>query len=100
MPVISTGPLLQQNDGSDGLRQQEPRRKRNLDSRHRRLHDIAFARDIADHVLLMDAGTTPSTDRPMRSWCARPIRALKPFAAAFTKRGRGDPPADQSASAD
>jgi hypothetical protein len=55
--------------------------------------EIAFARDIADHVLFMDAGRIaehgPADEIPVRPANPR----TRPFSAAFITRGRCDPPA-------
>jgi polar amino acid transport system ATP-binding protein len=56
-------------------------------------HEIAFARDIADHVLFMDAGTIAEHGPAEEVLVRRLIRGPGPSLAAFITRGCCDPPA-------
>jgi len=62
-------------------------------------HEIAFARDIADHVLFMDAGAI-AEHGPAEEILVRPANPrTRAFLSRFHHAGRCDPPADQLASA-
>src|SRR5262249_39069334 len=63
-------------------------------------HEMAFARDIADHVLFMDAGTI-AEQGPADEVLVRPGQSADPGLPqpAFITRGCCTPPADRSARA-
>src|SRR5260370_6540146 len=61
-------------------------------------HEMAFARDIANHVLSWTQGRSPSTGRPTRFWCARQTRGPGRSSPAFITRAPCDPRTDRFAS--